>query len=124
MNDQIRHVVFDPYLSGEPKSTLKLFDSAKKDSYGKWILGYEFYQDQELIFIGSDFHCSPLHSIDSDDTIQELMGFLTLQPGDTDAEYFENYSPRQMKFAIEHGETLACYGMEGYNMIGMIDMDE
>ena len=40
------------------------------------------------------------------------MGFLTLRKGDTDAEYFENYSQEQTEFSEAHAESLGC---EVYN---------
>jgi hypothetical protein len=76
---------------------------------GKDILGYQFFHDQQLVFERKDFHCSPLHAIDSDATVAGILNFLSLRPGDTDAEYFENYTPKQMSFARNHGEDLACY---------------
>jgi len=105
--------VYDPYINGSPKFYLYLFDLFTKDSYGKWQLGYEFYQDEELIFSGDDFHVSPLVAIDSDECYQHLMTFLTLRPGDTDEEYFDDYTERQMEFAEEHAETLSIYAIYG-----------
>jgi hypothetical protein len=76
--------------------TLKLWDTHRQDRYGKPILAYKLFDDGRLIFKGEDFHGSPLHAIDSLDTVEALFAFLTLRPGDTDPEYFANYSPRQM----------------------------
>jgi hypothetical protein len=61
-----------------------------------------------ILFSGSDFGCSPMHAIDSDDTIAGLMGFLTLRPGDTDDEYFDNYTDAQRDYADHYAETLSC----------------
>lgn len=41
-----------------------------------------------------------------------LLGFLALRPGDTDAEYFERYTPEQLDFAAEHGDELQIWAME------------
>ena len=109
MKELMRTDVFNPYIDG-PKFTLKLYNLNQKDwNWGKWILGYEFYQDDELIFSGQDFHCSPMYAIDSYDSAMSLMGFLTLRPGDTDSEYFDEYTTRQLEFCDEHAETLAMY---------------
>jgi hypothetical protein len=59
------------------------------------------------LFEGEDFACSPCHAIDSDECIASLMGFLTLRPGDTDAEYFESYTPQQIDYCEQHAEALA-----------------
>ena len=60
------------------------------------------------VFEGEDFSPSPLHAIDSDEAVAALMGFLTLRPGDTDREYFAEYTPEQLEFADQHAEALAC----------------
>ena len=101
---------YEPYVDGLPKFSLTLYDTFQSRD-GKRKLAYEFRQDQELIFHGDDFYCSPLHAIDSQECANSLLGFLSLRPGDTDDEYFDNYSERQMDFALEHGESLAifCY---------------
>jgi hypothetical protein len=105
-NDLLRHVQFDGY-------TLKLYDTNRTDKMGKSILGYEMYTPKgELLFSGDDLHCSPMHAIDSDASLRALLGFLTLRPGDTDSEYFENYTPAQMEFAQGDAEELQLWGME------------
>jgi hypothetical protein len=72
-------------------------------------LAYEFYHNDELIFEGDDFGSSPMHSIDGDETVAALLSFLSLKPGDTDREYFESYTPRQMEWCQEHGEEVGAY---------------
>jgi len=86
---------------------LELWDTYKSDSLGKIILRYEFYHDGILIFQGKDFAKSPLHAIDSDDCVFSLLSFLSLCPGDTDAEYFDAYTPSQIKWRDEHAGDLA-----------------
>ena len=105
-NDLLRHVEFDGY-------TLKLWDTNQIDSMHKSILAYEMYTPSgDVLFAGADYHCSPMHCIDSNDCVRELLGFLTLKPGDTDDEYFENYTPAQMEFAQNEAESLSLWGME------------
>lgn len=85
-----------------------------------WEAGYCFTQQKERIaytfvaidengrrkeiFSGSDFYCSPMWAIDSDQTVLSLLGCLTLREGDTDDEYFENYTPAQREFS----ESYSC----------------
>jgi len=88
---------------------LELYDTHEQDIHGKHRLYYRFTRDREPIFTAGDFWCSPSRSIDSDDTLVSLLGFLTLRPGDTDAEYFENYTPRQLEFAANEAEELSIY---------------
>jgi hypothetical protein len=64
-------------------------------------LGYAFYQPdvEEPLFVGEDFHVPTTKSIDADDTLCYLLWFLLLRVGDTDREYFSEYTPEQMAFA-------------------------
>ena len=104
----LRHVEF------ENKFRLLTWDTNKTDSMGKNIVGYQFYKVDtgEVIFSGEDFCCSPLHAIDSNECLRSLMTFITLRPGDTDKEYFENYTPEQMEFAENEAEYLSMWALE------------
>lgn len=91
---------------------LVLTDTNRRDSMGKRILGYRLYgpgDDAVPIFEGEDFGCSPMHAADSDETLRSLLGFLTLRPGDTDDEYFEGYTPRQMAWVESYAEELSLW---------------
>ena len=37
-----------------------------------------------------------------------------MKPGDTDSEYFEHYTPEQLAFAEQYGETVDCYAMDRF----------
>ena len=58
-----------------------------------------FMPEHSVLFAGEDFRPSPMHADDADETLRGLLGFLTLRPGDTDREYFADYSPAQLAFA-------------------------
>jgi hypothetical protein len=47
--------------------------------------------------------------VDADATVAGVLAFLSLKPGDTDAEYFEEYTPEQLAFARAEGENLSLY---------------
>jgi hypothetical protein len=72
---------------------------------------YALYDDAQPapIFVGADFGPSPLHPWHSDLSVAGLLGFLSLQPGDTDAEYFESYTPAQLAWVKARGEALASW---------------
>lgn len=114
MRDLIRTCHFRPYRRGAgPTFTLRLYDTGRVDWRGSSVLAYELSQrawrHRTILFSGDDFSHSPLHASDSDDSIAALMGFLTLRPGDTDSEYFSEYTPEQLAFCEEHAETLSSY---------------
>src|SRR5579884_1162342 len=104
----------------EGQFKLELYDLGRHDEYGKWVLGYRLYYAGSLVFEGEDFHCSPLHLIDSDAAVGGILTFLSLRPGDTDENYFTSYTPEQLNFAHRHGEELATYASDletGHNRV-------
>lgn len=104
----LRHVEIDG------RYVLRLWDTYRREGNpAKDTLGYAFGpKDGDPIFIGEDFGASPCYAIDSDDTLRCLLGFLTLKPGDTDAEYFAEYTEEQHAFARGDAEYLGLWGME------------
>lgn len=111
----LRRVILRPYRRGHgPTFTLTMHDTGRYDRRGQTYIGYVLRQsgprggrDSRTVFWGEDFAGSPLHADDSDATVRALMGFLTLQPGDTDADYFEAYTPEQRAFYEDHAEALS-----------------
>ncbi len=82
---------------------------------GRVRLAYRFYDGPDLIFDGDDFYPSPLYAYDDDHAVAALLGFLALQPGDTDAAYFTRYTEPQLEWAKRRGEALKlaalhCFG--------------
>jgi hypothetical protein len=77
---------------------------------GKSVLRYRFEDAHgAVLFEGADFGASPAHAIDSDATLLALLSFLTLKPGDTDSDYFADYTPAQMEWArSSECEFLSC----------------
>lgn len=61
-----------------------------------------------VVFQANDCGVAPSDSVDGDASLRALLGFLCLKPGDTDREYFKDYTPAQLAFANAHGEALAC----------------
>ena len=54
-----------------------------------------------------------MHADDSDDTLRALLGFLALRPGDTDSEYFADYTAAKREFASSHEcEAMQVYGLD------------
>ena len=108
--DYLRKCTFRPYREGlGPVFTLITWDTGKCfGSLDKPRLGYELKQDGVILFEGEDFGCSSINAVDSDACVSALMSFLTLRPGDTDAEYFGTYTESQLAFTREHAEALAC----------------
>jgi hypothetical protein len=104
-SDPLRTVHLRPYRKGMgPTFTLRTY-SARGDR-----IAYTLTQREDgravTLFEGADFRPSPLHPIDGDESMAALLGFLTLRPGDTDADYFSDYTDTQHAFCRDHAEAL------------------
>jgi hypothetical protein len=90
------------------------WDTPNRCSTGQWQIGYAFYEpgNEDPLFIGEDCGVSPMHTVDSDEALRALLGFLTLKPGDTDQEYFDAYTPRQLAWCKSKAEELQEWGFE------------
>ncbi len=112
MREIIRTFRFAPYARGQgPTFTLRVYDIHTRDHRGVWMTGYCLQAHpvsgkSVTLFDANDHSC--LAAIDSEETANSIMGFLTLRPGDTDADYFAKYTPEQLAFCEEDAESLAC----------------
>ena len=110
MNNHADSTLRDVNIDGYRLTT---WDTNRRDRLGKYILGYRLASPEDLvIFEAEDFSCSPLHAIDSDETLRAILTFLTLKPGDTDLDYFDSYTDVQMDFANSDAEHLSIYAID------------
>lgn len=106
-------LTFRPYLEGQgPIFRLVTWDTGRTGFGGKYLVGYRLSMRTPdgrhiRLFEGEDFGCSPMYAIDSREACAGIMAFLTLRPGDTDREYFADYTPRQLAYCHEHAEALS-----------------
>jgi len=120
----LRVVLFRPYRRGMgPAFVLTMWATYRTDNRRQTVIGYRltqvcpralvsyetlsFSQSSHVLFEAEDFSGSPMNADDSDETVEDLMGFLTLRPGDTDEEYFENYTEAQREYCDAHAESLS-----------------
>ena len=109
-NDKLRRVFLRPYRKGMgPVFRLDTFDSGRQDWRGQTIIAYTFAMDGAVLETGADFAGSPMHADDSDACIALLLTFLTLRPGDTDADFFDGDSEAMWDYRSHHAEALAAY---------------
>jgi hypothetical protein len=94
---------------------VEMFDSPERDRHGKWKVPYRFGHNGEAIFDGT-LGASPMHATDGPETLAAILTFCSLQPGDTDPDYFDDYSERQLAWCRQWGETLSLY-VEGLERI-------
>ena len=82
---------------------------------------YELRYKGDLIFEGDQYRAGRMTEPDSPEAAGGLLGFLCLKPGDTDADYFKDYTPEQLRFVEQHGDELYMWGDELEN--GRFDPD-
>lgn len=93
--------------------TLSLQALGRKDRNGHEMVRYIFSDPKgTMIFAGDDFGASPLHDAEGDKSAKSLLAFLTLRDGDTDAEYFANYTPAQIAFR----DSFDCEQLQLYTL--------
>jgi len=106
MTELLRRWIEDDFV-------LELYETDNLDTREhREYLGYVFYDKGVVIFKGEDFSPSPMDSLDSDSSVASLLGFLSLQDGDTDDEYFDHYTPEQLAWRDERAEELSYFAAE------------
>lgn len=65
---------------------------------GRDYFEYELWDNGELIFDLADYSTGPGGADDGEEMVYSLLHFLTLQPGDTDDEYFDSWTERQIEW--------------------------
>jgi hypothetical protein len=121
----MQELLRDVWLDGRPWSyRLQVWDTGRMNGLGSHnLLRYCFTRldgkgnageiGRTVIFEGSDYGCPAVNSIDSDDMLRTLIGFLTLRPGDTDEDYFSRYTQAQLEWAASDDcEEIAQYAEE------------
>ena len=112
----LRTCRFAPYRKGMgPTFVLTMWDTYHTDRRGCTIIGYRLNmltsdnpRERVTLFEGEDFAGSPMHADDSDECVRSLMVFLTLRPGDTDADYFASETEIQREYRERHAEMLSA----------------
>jgi hypothetical protein len=119
--DIIRRVTLRPYRKGMgPSFTLTMWDTGRIDWAGsvRTVVGYKLTMREHgkttALFEGEDYKPSPLEAIDSDDSVNGLLGFLTLRKGDTDDDWFKDYTPEQLDYCDQHAESLSLAALDRF----------
>jgi len=105
MDDQsrMREWASDPFRL----ELYELYEPGRWRRDGKTPIGYRFYHDDHLIFEGYDIAVPASQTLDGDQTVRGVLGFLALRPGDVEADYFTGYTPLQLAWRDQHAEDLA-----------------
>jgi hypothetical protein len=109
--ERLRFVRIAPYREGAgPRFYLSTWDTNTTDNGSHNVIGHRLTDETgTTIFTGECMGVSPMTAIDSDEALRSVITFLSLRPGDTDEEYFADYTDEQMSFAESHGEYVGLY---------------
>lgn len=78
------------------------------DPAGRVRLTCEVRHGSTVVFPKGQLTCA-LHAASDGIGAKELvMALVAMRPGDTDADYFADYTPEQLAWVTEHGEALSC----------------
>lgn len=89
-----------------------LFDTGVMKGDSHYRLRYVLEHKGEVIFEGDDYGCPRSTAIDSDESFAGILNFLSCRPGDTDDEYFSDYTPAQLEWVDRYGEELGLFAAE------------
>jgi hypothetical protein len=95
-------------VDGEYTVTLK--ENGRRAKTGQKLTDYQLIApDGTVVFSGDDLGCSPMNNTELKGNAIALLGFLTLKPGDTDDDYFKDYTPAQLAWCESTAaEDLRC----------------
>lgn len=91
------HIIKEDLATMELKDINMVIKLYYQGSSGyRCYLPYEVLKDGKLLFSGDDYSPAPTINIDSVESFLSLLAFISVRPGDTDPEYFTNYTPEQL----------------------------
>ena len=85
--------------------SLSLYDTGVTRA-DHFILDYVLTYQKNVVFRGGNYGVPCIHAVDSDEAAAGFLRFLSLGPGDTDREYFRDYSQYQLDFILDHADDL------------------
>lgn len=106
---------------------VELFETGFTDyeRYGHTYVAYRFYDvdyafetgNADPIFAGTDYGIPSGQTIDGDHAVRGILGFLSIRPGDTDAEFFDGYTERQLAWVDARAEELNLWGLDDTDLV-------
>ncbi len=94
------------YTQDKRQVVIRAFDDAGWDSAGRVKLNVEVRHGGKVIFPKGQLYCA-LHGTSDGIAARELvLSLVAMKPGDTDEEYFKDYSPEQLDWVAEFAEPL------------------
>ncbi|MFF4989704.1 hypothetical protein ACFY19_21105 [Streptosporangium saharense] len=92
---------------------LEVWPTGHQDGRIRWY--YRLSRKGRTIFVASDV-CSPAGTVFSTQELvraaRSVLAFLTLRPGEVEAEYFDVYTATQLAWRDRYAEDLALFALE------------
>ena len=103
-----------PLLRGEPTIVIRAYDANSGGTHNR--IDVEVRQGRKVIFPRGATHCGipsglPIDGIYAKELVMTLVA---MKPGDTDSEYFADYTSEQLAWAEKYGELLECERLDRY----------
>jgi hypothetical protein len=105
---------------------VELYETGHTDfeHFGHTSVGYRLFDidysqmtgDGSPIFQGTDYGIPRGQCVDDDEAVRGIIGFLSLMHGDTDGEFFEDYTPRQIAWCEQRAEALGLWSLDDIDM--------
>lgn len=86
---------------------IRAYDDLGWDNAGRIKLTCEVRQNGQVIFERGKLYCALHASSDGIKAKELVMSLVAMRPGDTDADYFADYTPDQIDWASQYGEELS-----------------
>lgn len=98
----------------DSEHSLELWPTARADD-GRLRWHYRLSRKSRTVFAVSDISSAVGAVLTAEElirTARTVLAYLTLRPGDTDAEYFDAYTRAQLAWRDRFAEALSIYAME------------
>lgn len=103
---------------GEPMITIHAWERPAGDTGTHWGLEFEVRQGGRVVFPRGSLWGAVSHvagqSVDGPWARELAIGCAAMKPGDTDSDYFADYTPEQLEWAGANGEYLSIVAEERY----------
>lgn len=115
-NDDACFILSIPTFRNTPHVIIYAYDDMSPgwDNAGRVRITCEVVQGGQIIFPKGQLYCALHGSSDSDDAKKLVLSLVAMRPGDTDADYFTDYTPAQLAWAVVNGETLTMVAYDRY----------
>ena len=120
----VRTLHVKPYIPGLPWFRVEIYDPNEWDSRGAPVVWWRLYKHQKghkpvLVFDGLEephkWRCAGWFSVDGDEAAECVLNSASIRPSDTDREFFDGYSPEQLAFAEEYGESIGMVNWDRFH---------